>query len=101
MAGQLIAHSLFTDLDVHLFQEGKHFKLYEKLGSHVVTVEGEPGVYFAVWAPSGHRVSVIGDFNGWNRDSHVLNVRWDKSGIWEGFIPGIGAGVVYKYFDSC
>ena len=97
MAGQLISYSLFSDLDIHLFQEGKHFKLYEKLGSHVVTVDSESGVYFAVWAPSAHRVSVVGDFNGWNKESHVLNVRWDKSGIWEGFIPGIAAGTVYKY----
>ena len=96
MPAQLIAHSLFSELDIHLFQEGKHFKLYEKFGSHIIEVDGESGVYFAVWAPSAHRVSVMGDFNGWNKESHVLNVRWDESGIWEGFIPGIGAGTTYK-----
>jgi 1,4-alpha-glucan branching enzyme len=71
--------------------------MYEKLGSHLVECEGERGVYFAVWAPNAKRVSVTGDFNGWDPDSHVLKPRWDSSGIWEGFIGGLGKGTVYKY----
>jgi 1,4-alpha-glucan branching enzyme len=91
------AYSLLTDFDVALYQAGKHFRLYEKMGSHVVTHDGKQGVYFAVWAPNARRVSVTGDFNEWNPDSHVLLPRWDKSGIWEGFIPDLGHGTVYKY----
>ena len=89
--------SLFTDFDIALFQAGKHFRLYEKMGSHCVVQDGRKGVYFAVWAPNAKQVSVTGDFNGWNPNSHVLLPRWDNSGIWEGFIPGVGHGVVYKY----
>lgn len=92
------AYSRFTDYDIHLFKAGKHYKLYDKLGSHVVTTEdGQSGTYFAVWAPNALGVSVIGNFNGWNRESHQLSSRWDSSGIWEGFIPSIAAGEVYKY----
>jgi len=89
--------SRFTELDVHLFREGKHYRLYEKLGSHVMGVDGQKGTYFAVWAPNGQDVSVIGNFNHWNRRSHNLHSRPDGSGIWEGFIPNIGHGEVYKY----
>jgi len=92
------AYSRFTDLDIHLFREGKHARLYEKFGSHVVTHGGVTGTYFAVWAPSAKYVSVIGDFNGWNRGSAPMSVRWDSSGIWETFIPNIGSGETYKYF---
>ena len=90
-------YTLFSDMDIHLFREGKHFKLYEKLGSKVVTNKKQKGVYFAVWAPSAKNVSVIGDFNGWYGHEHNLFVRWDSSGIWEGFIPDLGEGTVYKY----
>lgn len=90
-------YSLFSDMDIHLFREGKHFKLYDKLGSKVVTNKKQKGVYFAVWAPSAKNVSVIGDFNGWYGHEHNLLVRWDSSGIWEGFIPDLGEGTVYKY----
>ncbi len=90
--------SLLTEQDIYLFKEGSHFRLYEKLGSHVVEHHGVKGTYFAVWAPNAEAVSVIGDFNGWNRDEHQLSVRWDSSGIWEGFIPNIGHGSLYKYF---
>jgi 1,4-alpha-glucan branching enzyme len=90
-------HSLLTEFDISLLQGGKHFRLYEKLGSHVVTVDGQGGVHFAVWAPHAKRVSVTGDFNQWNPDAHILLPRWDQSGIWEGFIPGLGRGTVYKY----
>ena len=90
-------HSLFTDFDIDLFKAGKHYRLYEKLGSHPIEVDGVKGVYFAVWAPSAKMVSVVGDFNYWLEGDHQLNVRWDSSGIWEGFIPGIEKGALYKY----
>ena len=89
--------SLFTEFDINLFKAGKHYKLYEKFGSHVVTVDGETGTYFAVWAPSAKSISVVGDFNYWIEGEHMLNVRWDGSGIWEGFIPNVGVGTLYKY----
>ena len=90
-------HSLLTDFDINLFKAGKHFRLYEKLGAHIIEVNGVKGVYFAVWAPSAKNVSVVGDFNYWTKDEHLLNVRWDESGIWEGFIPGLDKGTKYKY----
>ncbi len=86
-----------SEFDIYLFREGKHFSLYEKLGAHLMEHEGQKGVYFAVWAPNAERVTVVGDFNGWNKDTHLLYPRWDESGIWEGFIPGIEQGTVYKY----
>jgi len=91
-------YSRFTDFDVALFQSGKHYKLYEKFGSHVFEFNGVVGTYFAVWAPNAQYISVIGNFNGWNRGSHQLYVRWDASGIWEGFIPNVGVGETYKYY---
>lgn len=91
------SESLLTDHDVYLFKEGSHFQLYEKLGSHIVTFSNEKGVYFAVWAPNAEKVSVIGDFNNWNKESHHLRAREDSSGIWEGFVPGIGEGAIYRY----
>jgi len=94
---KVITHSLFTDFDIDLFKAGKHFKLYEKLGAHLIEVEGVKGVYFAVWAPTAHSVSVVGDFNYWTQGEHLLNVRWDSSGIWEGFIPHVEKGALYKY----
>ncbi|APY06987.1 1,4-alpha-glucan branching enzyme [Winogradskyella sp. J14-2] len=94
---EVIAHSLFTDFDINLFKSGKHYRLYEKFGSHITTVNGIEGTYFAVWAPSAKSVSVVGDFNFWLEGDHKLNVRWDESGIWEGFIPGVGKGNIYKY----
>jgi 1,4-alpha-glucan branching enzyme len=89
--------SLLTDFDIHLFKSGKHFKLYEKLGSHFIQKDGLQGTYFAVWAPNARKVSVIGNFNHWTADQHVLNPRWDESGIWEGFFPSIPHGEAYKY----
>lgn len=89
--------SLLTDHDIYLFKQGNHFKLYEKLGSHLISVNGVDGTLFAVWAPNAAKVSVIGDFNSWNRESHPLAQRHDGSGIWEGFIPGLGQGTLYKY----
>ncbi len=90
-------YSLFTDFDINLFKAGKHYRLYEKFGSHIMTLDDVEGTYFAVWAPSAKSVSVIGDFNFWLEGEHRLNVRWDESGIWEGFIPGAGKGSIYKY----
>ncbi len=90
-------HSLFTDFDISLFKAGKHFRLHEKLGAHLTEVNGVKGVYFAVWAPSAKAVDVIADFNYWLEGEHKLNVRWDGSGIWEGFIPNVDQGVRYKY----
>lgn len=89
--------SLLTDHDIYLFRQGSHFQLYEKLGSHIVENDGIKGTFFAVWAPNAESVSVIGDFNNWNTETHLLKVRWDSSGIWEGFIPGVGQGTLYKY----
>ncbi|WP_343694242.1 1,4-alpha-glucan branching protein GlgB [Flavobacterium sp.] len=94
---KVIPHSLFTDFDIDLFKAGKHFRLYEKLGAHLIEVNGVKGVYFAVWAPTASSVSVIGDFNYWTQGEHPLNVRWDSSGIWEGFVPDISKGALYKY----
>ena len=90
-------YSLFTDFDIELFKAGKHYRLYEKLGAHLLEVDGVKGVYFAVWAPTAKNVSVVGDFNYWIQGEHKLFVRWDGSGIWEGFIPEIEKGSTYKY----
>ncbi|NCP21789.1 MAG: 1,4-alpha-glucan branching enzyme [Flavobacteriales bacterium CG_4_9_14_0_2_um_filter_35_242] len=93
----VIAHSLFTEFDINLFKAGKHYRLYEKFGSHPLNLNGVNGTYFAVWAPSAKQVSVIGDFNHWVDGEFKLKVRWDASGIWEGFIPYVGKGNLYKY----
>ena len=92
-----LPYSLITQFDIDLFESGKHTQLYHKLGSHIITVDGRAGVYFAVYAPAAQKVQVIGDFNHWQGDQHALNVRWDGSGIWEGFIPTLGKGELYKY----
>ncbi len=93
----VISHSRFTEFDINLFQAGKHYNLYDKFGSHLTSLNGVEGTYFAVWAPSAKMVSVVGDFNFWIEGEHKLNVRWDGSGIWEGFIPNVGKGSIYKY----
>jgi len=93
--------SLFTDQDIYLFKQGRHFYLYNKFGAHPMTKDGAQGTCFALWAPNAKSVSVMGNFNGWNKSSHPLFVRWDHSGIWEGFVPGIHSGELYKfYIDS-
>ncbi len=89
--------SLLTDHDIYLFKEGSHFRLFDKLGSHPFTADGIEGVHFAVWAPNAESVSVVGDFNQWDTESHSLRVREDGSGIWQGFVPGISSGTIYKY----
>jgi len=88
--------SLLTDDDLFLFNEGSHFQLYEKMGSHAVRRDDVDGTHFAVWAPDAQKVAVMGEFNGWDKGSHFLGAR-GQSGIWEGFIPGIGKGMKYKY----
>ena len=88
--------SLLTDNDLYLFNEGSHFRLYDKLGAHVVNHDGVSGTQFAVWAPNAVQVFVMGDFNGWNKRSDPLHPN-GQSGIWEGFFPGIGNGTLYKY----
>ncbi len=90
--------SLLTDQDIYLFKEGTHFRLYDKLGAHLHTHKGAEGTLFALWAPNAFQVSVVGDFNGWDCEAHPLVPRWDGSGIWEGFVPGVGQGMIYKYF---
>jgi 1,4-alpha-glucan branching enzyme len=89
--------SLLTEHDIYLFKQGRHFRLYDKLGAHVHVAEGIAGVHFAVWAPNARRAAVIGDFNGWRAEAHPLFPRQDDSGIWEGFIPGVSRGARYKY----
>ncbi len=103
MIGHTISNSVRTDVslvsadDVHLFNEGTHYDLQTKLGAHAVRLkDGTTGTFFAVWAPNARSVTVAGDFNRWDKRSHPLKPR-GSSGIWEGFIPGIGHGTLYKY----
>jgi len=88
--------SLLTDQDLYLYNEGSHYRIYDKLGAHLVNANGEPGVSFSVWAPAARQVTVAGNFNGWSHSSHPLHPR-GSSGIWEGFIPGLGKGELYKF----
>ena len=92
---------MLTEQDIYLFKEGTYFNSYEKLGAHPVAAHGalrEPaGTHFAVWAPNARSVAVVGDFNGWNGASHPLSARADSSGIWSGFVAGVGPGAIYKY----
>jgi len=90
-------YSLLTEEDIRNFQQGTHYSLYEKFGSHSIQVLGTWGIYFAVWAPNATSVSVKGNFNDWRNNEYELYPRWDKSGVWEGFIPKLGLGEVYKY----
>ena len=83
-------------LDDHLFVEGRHERLYDRLGAHVMEHEGVEGVQFAVWAPNAERVSVVGSWNDWDGRRHQMRKRIE-SGLWEIFAPGIGAGAIYKY----
>ena len=90
-------YSLLTDEDVRNFQDGTNYSLYEKFGSHSLQVNEVWGMYFCVWAPNAKFVFVTGNFNDWNKLAHPLQPRWDNSGIWEGFIPDVKLGEVYKY----
>ncbi|MCL2767575.1 MAG: 1,4-alpha-glucan branching protein GlgB [Synergistaceae bacterium] len=89
--------SIVTDYDIFLLKQGTHYSIYQKFGAHIIEHDGEKGTYFAVWAPNAKKVSVIGGFNDWNIASHPLSSRWDDSGVWEGFIPGVGKWDLYKY----
>lgn len=84
------------DIDLHLIAEGRHERLWEVLGAHPRTLQGEAGVSFAVWAPNATAVRVVGDHNGWNGESHAMR-SMGVSGIWELFIPGLAPGATYKY----
>jgi 1,4-alpha-glucan branching enzyme len=88
--------SRFTQEDFYLFNEGSHYRIYDKLGAHLVDANGTTGTVFSVWAPNARNVYVIGSFNGWDHQSHPLHSR-GSSGIWEGFIPGVGKGSLYKF----
>ncbi|MEY4885892.1 MAG: hypothetical protein RL151_1201, partial [Bacteroidota bacterium] len=90
-------YSLFTDEVIRNFQQGTCYDAYLYFGNKQIAVLGVQGTYFAVWAPNATRVSVIGNFNHWNTETHPLLVRLDQSGIWEGFIPNVSRGEVYKY----
>lgn len=85
-----------TDHDLYLFNEGSHFRLYNKLGAHLQVEKNQPGARFAVWAPDAESVSVVGDFNGWDGERHRLSPH-GHSGIWEGFLPGVAKGDKYKF----
>jgi 1,4-alpha-glucan branching enzyme len=85
-----------SDQDLYLFNEGSHYRMYDKLGAHLTRADDEPGVCFGVWAPNGKEVSVVGSFNDWNPHAHPLQPR-GSSGIWEGFVPGVPRGALYKY----
>jgi 1,4-alpha-glucan branching enzyme len=91
-------YSLLTDEDVRNYQAGTNYSLYEKFGSHSIKVHDVWGMYFCVWAPNATSVSVTGNFNHWKNHEHELYPRWDRSGIWEGFIPGLNLGESYKYY---
>jgi 1,4-alpha-glucan branching enzyme len=87
---------ILGELDLHLFAEGSHLRLYEKMGAHAITHEGVEGISFAVWAPNATRVSVVGPFNEWDGRRHVMRKR-PEAGVWELFIPGLEVGALYKY----
>jgi 1,4-alpha-glucan branching enzyme len=89
--------SLLSNDDLFLFNEGSHYRLHEKLGAHPIAADGVEGTYFAVWAPNAKQVSVMGEFNSWDKSSHQLCPK-GQSGIWEGFIPGVAKGTIYKYY---
>ena len=90
------SEKFISDFDLHLLQEGRHIRAYEKMGAHLVRHNGVDGVHFAVWAPNAERVSVVGDFNQWDGDANPLQAI-QSSGIWAGFVPEIGKGTLYKY----
>jgi 1,4-alpha-glucan branching enzyme len=92
----LTSPQLLTDQDLYLFNEGSHYRIYDKMGAHPVTHKGQTGTVFSVWAPNARSVSVVGSFNGWDPKSHHLEPR-ASSGIWEGFVPGASHGALYKF----
>ncbi|HTZ82632.1 MAG TPA: 1,4-alpha-glucan branching protein GlgB [Candidatus Acidoferrales bacterium] len=92
----LTSPQLLTENDLYLFNEGSHYRIYDKMGAHLASHDGQPGAIFSVWAPNARSVSVVGGFNGWDPKTHYLNSR-GSSGIWEGFIPGATHGALYKF----
>ncbi|HXG54336.1 MAG TPA: 1,4-alpha-glucan branching protein GlgB [Vicinamibacterales bacterium] len=90
------AEPVISDYDLHLFGEGNHTRIYDKLGAHPATVDGTAGVHFAIWAPNAHRVSVVGDFNRWDGDVHPMHPL-GASGVWSVFVPGATTGLRYKF----
>lgn len=97
---EVVRHQMMTDYDVYLFREGRHSRLYEKLGAHRMQLGAVPGTHFGVWAPNASEVSVIGEFNDWKKGITALNAHDDESGLWEGFVPGVGEGALYKFAIS-
>ena len=89
--------SIFSDFDLYLFGQGKQYYIYEKLGAHKRTINGISGINFAVWAPHARTVSVIGDFNSWNRNATPMHQRHIDLGVWECFVPDLHVGIIYKY----
>jgi 1,4-alpha-glucan branching enzyme len=89
--------SFLTDFDLHLFSEGTHCRIYEKLGAHITTMDGVKGTHFAVWAPNARSVAVIGDFNKWDASKNPMQTL-SQTGIWSVFIPGLDEGTIYKYY---
>jgi 1,4-alpha-glucan branching enzyme len=96
-ARETASHCVVTPFDIYLFKQGNHFGLHDKLGAHLTARDGVTGAAFAVWAPNASQVAVIGDFNNWSSDRNPMTLRDDDSGVWEGFIPGVGRGSLYKY----
>jgi 1,4-alpha-glucan branching enzyme len=92
----LASPQLLTDQDLYLFNEGSHYRIYDKMGAHLAEHNGQQGAVFSVWAPNAKSVSVVGSFNGWDAKTHRLNPR-GSSGIWEGFISGAARGALYKF----
>lgn len=92
--------TFLTDFDLHLFSEGTHCRIYDKLGAHLTSVDGVKGTHFAVWAPNAASVSVIGDFNQWDASKHQMRMTSLQSGIWSIFIPELAEGTIYKYYIS-
>src|SRR3984885_15686980 len=88
--------TLLSDQDLYLFNEGSNYRMYETMGAHPVTRDGQAGAIFSVWAPNARLVSVIGSFNSWGARSNLLERR-GASGIWEGFVPGVNKGGFYNF----
>ncbi|WP_077612963.1 1,4-alpha-glucan branching protein GlgB [Clostridium sp. Marseille-P2415] len=98
-SGKEIGTGFITEVDRYLYNNGRHYEIYEKLGAHPKKFEGRDGMYFAVWAPHAEQIGVAGDFNGWNPDANPMTLLAD-SGIWEAFVPGVGVGELYKFAIS-
>lgn len=91
-----IGTGFITEVDRYLFNNGRHYEIFEKMGAHPKKYKGKSGMYFAVWAPHAEQIGVVGDFNSWNPEANPMQPLAD-SGIWEAFVPGIATGELYKY----